>query len=573
MQVQPSPSGGLLISCGTRLVRGLPGCAHVACFMTGLHGPGGEGVAASAIDMQDGEYECTVLATHLEATRFEVQDSFPAVGVLERLSQQHWFSKGTALSQEGGQCLAGNFAYPVVVRALSKEDLSASVPFVPLINQAYFVSFLLGWVEAKEAARAPDATASSKALARSFAIRARSVRVRFVYLPTADAVQQKKWQLQESVSELGDAVQFNWGYKRVLALAEVQSTLKERNLPHDHNAVAKWFKSVKFASSTEAVTQRTAARDLRIYERLGQDRQTVFWLEIGEAHFGRQWPLAYVTTLAEVCAKTALGQKEQAALEQKLVQWVVGGITVHCLRGSLARDTPRDIVSKQIVPVLLLVRRVVVYLANRFPFVNEEGKEYAAGRSPRVVISTVFANWQAFHEAYPKGAKATVLLPEALSQEEPAASSQEAARSCSTASTFAACLPGPQQKIIELLRSLLDFRPDIKGLLWNSIQKDVNMTGEVFMGQQEFKGDGVFDFEELVQDGAGLGYEFGVALDPPPPSCSSFSFLVPCGLPPLFPDVSGTTGAAGRRVLGGRQGQGRKGVWGFALLLIGNFGW
>ena len=144
--------------------------------------------------MQDGEYECTVLATYLEATRFEVQNSFPAVGVLERLSQQHWFSKGTALSQgdERPQCVAGNFAHPVVVRALSKEDLAASVPLLPLINQAYFVSFLLGWVEAKAAACAPDATASSQALARSFAIRARSVRVRFVYLPSADAVQSKK---------------------------------------------------------------------------------------------------------------------------------------------------------------------------------------------------------------------------------------------------------------------------------------------------------------------------------------------------------------------------------------------
>ena len=55
----------------------------------------------------------------------------------------------------------------------------------------------------------------------------------------------------------------------------------------------------------------------------------------------------------------------------------------------------------------------------------------------------------------------------------------------------------------------------------------------------------------------------------PPPNL--LVLLLPCPLwsPPLPPDVSGTTGAAGRRVLGGRQGKGRKGVWGFALLLIG----
>ena len=57
------------------------------------------------------------------------------------------------------------------------------------------------------------------------------------------------------------------------------------------------------------------------------------------------------------------------------------------------------------------------------------------------------------------------------------------------------------------------------------------------------------------------------ALPPPLPARPSPS---PClVLPPLFPDVSGTTGAAGCRVLGGRQGKGRKGVWGLALILLG----
>ena len=78
MQVLPSPSGGLLFSCGTRPARGLPGCAHVACFiMRGLHRPGGEGVAASAIDMQDGEYECIVLATCLGGDQARGAESLP----------------------------------------------------------------------------------------------------------------------------------------------------------------------------------------------------------------------------------------------------------------------------------------------------------------------------------------------------------------------------------------------------------------------------------------------------------------------------------------------------------------
>ena len=53
----------------------------------------------------------------------------------------------------------------------------------------------------------------------------------------------------------------------------------------------------------------------------------------------------------------------------------------------------------------------------------------------------------------------------------------------------------------------------------------------------------------------------------PLPTCLSSSFPVPCA--PPNPDVSGTTGAAGCRVLGGRRGKGRRGAWGLALTLLG----
>ena len=60
-------------------------------------------------------------------------------------------------------------------------------------------------------------------------------------------------------------------------------------------------------------------------------------------------------------------------------------------------------------------------------------------------------------------------------------------------------------------------------------------------------------------------------LIPPPQSRSSFSCPRALCSPPIT-DVSGTTGAAGCRVFGGRQGKGRKGVWGLALILLGTGG-
>ena len=114
-----------------------------------------------------------------------------------------------------------------------------------LINQAYFVSFLWGWGEAKATACAPDATASSQVLARLLAVRARSVRVRFVYLPDADALRWKRIIWGNCKRVWLNSVRVTWGYKGVVALAEAQ-TLKERGLPHDHNAVVNGFKSVTF---------------------------------------------------------------------------------------------------------------------------------------------------------------------------------------------------------------------------------------------------------------------------------------------------------------------------------------
>ena len=88
------------------------------------------------------------------------------------------------------------------------------------------------------------------------------------------------------------------------------------------------------------MTPTTAARDLRTFERLGQGRQV--WSELGEADIGRQWPLAKMACYQRCAQQRSSVRRAREALEQRLVQWVVAGITVHGLRSTFARDISHE---------------------------------------------------------------------------------------------------------------------------------------------------------------------------------------------------------------------------------------
>ena len=121
------------------------------------------------------------------------------------------------------------------------------------------------------------------------------------------------------------------------------------------------------------------------------------WLEIGEAHFGRRWPLAYVTTLSGARAKTARKAGARRLWGRSRFNWVFGGITARRLHRTYARNTSREAVAGQAVPVSLLIRRIVVYLWLIWP--TGSHLRTKGGRiMPRIVRNEGLGSWQEYHQ-------------------------------------------------------------------------------------------------------------------------------------------------------------------------------
>ena len=120
-----------------------------------------------------------------------------------------------------------------------------------------------------------------------------------------------------------------------------------------------------------------------------------------DARFSRQHVLSNITTLSQLCQRTSLPQTPK--LQDKLLQWVIQGLAVQQLRGNLDAGASREMLVEKTMPILLLQRRVVVYLSSKFRFMDEEGVVYQSGKSPESALGGVFTNYCEFHSSFPRG--------------------------------------------------------------------------------------------------------------------------------------------------------------------------
>ena len=74
------------------------------------------------------------------------------------------------------------------------------------------------------------------------------------------------------------------------------------------------------------------------------------------------------------------------------------------LRNCMKSDVGRDTLGTRIVEKLLLIRRIALFLLNRFKYKSVPGVPYLEGYEPENVGQTLFGSWAAFHRAYPVGA-------------------------------------------------------------------------------------------------------------------------------------------------------------------------
>ena len=124
-------------------------------------------------------------------------------------------------------------------------------------------------------------------------------------------------------------------------------------------------------------------RHIRVHRRLSANPLISVRLDLAESRFGRRHTLAFVATLDILCSKTTVHSNPQ--LSTALLLWVVEGTVTLMLRGCVKSDISREALGGKIVPKLLLVRRIALFLLNRFKYKSQPGAIHLKGNEPKNV--------------------------------------------------------------------------------------------------------------------------------------------------------------------------------------------
>ena len=395
------------------------------------------------------EYECNVTITRHKILHMEHRDVWPTVGAIKRLIT-------TVFSTPAGEPLA-TFPRALVVRTVSVADAPDQLD--RLHGAAYLFAFLATWANAKTDAKTDE---QAKVVA-DFSATARRIRTRFLYLPDDDAARRAKWNLQEMADSLTDNAAMLVGYKKTLGVVEVQKDLQSRGLPCQPKNVVAWFATVQWSDPQDQISARDVSMHVRVFDRLSATPKIMACLDVLESRFGRRHALTSLNTLDILCSKTNV--KSNPQLSATLLLWVIEGTVALMLRGCIKPDVSRDTLVTKIAAKLLLVRRVVMWLLNRFKYVPQPGVKYLDGFEPDKVGKTLFGDWAAFHKSFPLGMSMDPLEDGAMPPVEPA---------------FRSKLAPSQTYMLEFLRSAMSCQGDVDGILSHSISQDPVMSAESF---------------------------------------------------------------------------------------------
>ena len=78
------------------------------------------------------------------------------------------------------------------------------------------------------------------------------------------------------------------GYKKVFGVAAVQEDLMRRNLAHNADAVAGWFKTVRWNGEATAMTVKEVNLHIRVHGRMLSNPLVPARLDLAESRFGRR---------------------------------------------------------------------------------------------------------------------------------------------------------------------------------------------------------------------------------------------------------------------------------------------
>ena len=396
---------------------------------------------------ENGEYDCNVTLAQHAIMRLEHPDIWPVVGAIKRL-------KANVFTSDTGEPLAV-FPHAIFVRAVSAID--APEQCERLHRSAYLFAFLASWVEAKNAGK--------KDIADAFLKVAHRVRTKFLLLQCDDAADRMKWNLAEEIDSMADNGASLVGYKKTFGVVVVQTNLQNRGLAHDATAVFAWFSKVRWSSESDTLSIKEVNRHIRVHSRLSANAIITQRLDLAESRFGRRHALAFLSTLELICAKTTVPNNFE--LSRSLLLWAVEGTVVLMLRGCIKSDIGRRVLGTKIVPKLLLVRRITLFLLNRFKYTSAPGTIYLEGYEPENVGKTLFGSFAAFHRAYPAG--------DSMEQ-----CSEDKTRVFAEPSSFLTKLTETHVTVLEFLARLLSCSGDIDNIVSSAVGQDATMSAETF---------------------------------------------------------------------------------------------
>ena len=166
------------------------------------------------------------------------------------------------------------------------------------------------------------------------------------------------------------------------------------------------------------------------------------------------------------------------------------------LRRDIKPDVGRETAIGKYVPKLLLIRRIVTFLSNRFRYTPVEGTTYILGYDPANIMKTLFGTFADFHNSYPKGANFDLDVQSHLSSNGGATVVQSL--NCDLA--FLAKLSSSQGQLVDFCSGIMDSRPDIDKILNSCVATDPNMSAEAFFERRrELVTEEIFDMKEFVE--------------------------------------------------------------------------
>ena len=170
-----------------------------------------------------------------------------------------------------------------------------------------------------------------------------------------------------------------------MAVYDVQIALKSQGFSASQEDLSKWFSK----GGVKAMSPKAIGTMLKIWSRFSQAGQAaVRPVEILDSQFGSRHCMAWTTNLDFICQRTSC--RKTASIQNSSLCWCLECLLedVGCKRFPPDLNQPS---LKIVVSRYLLKKRVLTYIARKFPALDDPSTSYDPRFHPSQVLDNVFS--------------------------------------------------------------------------------------------------------------------------------------------------------------------------------------